>query len=203
MIYNQIPTEDLIKKTVEELQKRNIATVVVDTKEAALKELIASIPEGSSIMNGSSTTLNEIGFVEYAKQNKKWNNLHETILAEKDWQKQSEMRRHAIVDADYFLGGVNAITMEGQLMAVDATGSRVGAYPFAAKKLILVSGAQKIVPTINDAMNRIVEYVTPLEDERAQKAYGMHTSYGKWVVIEKEIDPTRTKLILIKEVLGF
>jgi hypothetical protein len=77
-----------------------------------------------------------------------------------------------------FLGSVNAITQAGELVACDASGSRVGAYPFAAKKLVLVAGIQKIVPTLEDAIKRIREYVYPLEDKRAMKAYGMHSSQG-------------------------
>ena len=88
-------------------------------------------------------------------------------------------------------------------MACDASGSRGTAYPFAAKNLILVAGVQKITTTLDEAMKRVREYVYPLEDERAKKAYGMSSTTGKWVIIEREIIPNRTTLILVKEKLGF
>jgi hypothetical protein len=52
-------------------------------------------------------------------------------------------------------------------------------------------------------MKRIKEYVYPLEDERAKRVYGMSSTMGKWVILEREIIPNRTTLILVKERLGF
>lgn len=112
------------------------------------------------------------------------------------------MRRKATT-AEYFVGSVNAIAETGELVIVNASGSAISAYPFAAKKLIIVAGAQKIVPTLEDAMARIREYVYPLEDKRFFKETGMHSTIGKWVIIEREIFAERTTLILIKEKLGF
>ena len=83
------------------------------------------------------------------------------------------------------------------------SGSRVGAYPFTAKKLLLVAGVQKIVPTLNDAIKRIREYVLIRESERMQAVNGISSALGKWVILEHEFSPERTTLILVKEALGF
>ncbi len=204
MNFNSIPNMDVINKTVDAIKNRGINVILVENKIEALDKLKSIIPASSKIMNGSSTTLIEIGFMDYLKSgNHGWINLHEEILQEKDWVKQSDLRRKAIVDADYFLGSVNAITQDGQLVAVDASGSRVGAYPFAASKLILVSGVQKIVHDLDTAMSRIKEYVFPLEDDRAKKAYGMGSALSKWIIIEREMNPQKTTLILVKEKLGY
>lgn len=204
MNFNTIPTMDVINKTTEALKNRGINVILVNNKEEALDKLKSTIPPASKIMNGSSTSLIEIGFMDYLKSGKHpWKNLIEEILQEKDWIKQSNLRRRAIVDADYFLGSINAISEDGQLVAVDASGSRVGAYPFAAGKLILVAGVQKIVPNLENAMSRIREYVFPLEDARAKKAYGMESALAKWIIIEREMSPQRTTLILVKEKLGY
>lgn len=77
------------------------------------------------------------------------------------------------VTADYFLSGVNALAMTGELVSCDATGSRLGAWPFNAKNLLRVSDMNKIVPTLQDALQRIREYVYSLEDLRSQKANGV------------------------------
>ncbi|MEK6941358.1 MAG: LUD domain-containing protein, partial [archaeon] len=125
----------------------------------------------------------------------------EEILKESDWPKQAELRRQATI-AEYFLGSVNAISKNGELVACDASGSRVGAYLFSAKNLILVAGVNKITPSLETAMQRVREQAFPLENERAMKAYGMGSSTAKWAIIEKD-RPGRTKLILVKEKLGF
>ena len=204
MNYSKVPNNETIEKTIAALKYHGVDTILVENKKQALEEILKNIPEKSKVMNGSSTTLIEIGFSEMLKSgNHKWKNLHEDILKEKDYGKQSDLRRKALTKTDYFLSSVNAITEDGKLVAVDASGSRVGALPFAAKKVLIVAGANKIVPNLEEAFNRIRNYVINLENERAMKVYGMKSGFGKWVIIEKESIPNRIKLILVKEPLGF
>lgn len=203
-MYHILPTESVVDRTLKNLLDRGITPYLVANRQAALHKLVSLVPRHSKIMNGSSTTLSEIGFNVYLKEHPHhWHNLHENILQEKDLSLQSDLRRLAVAQCDYFLGGINAITRDGILVAVDASGSRVGAYPYVAKNVILISSTQKIVPTLDDAFSRIREYVFPLENTRAQKAYGAGSTFGKWVIIEREIKPDRIQLILVNELLGF
>lgn len=204
MDYTKVPNDEKIEKTIGALKNHGINTILVENKEQALSEISKNIPDDSKIMNGSSTTLIQIGFSDLLKSgNHKWKNLHEDILKEPDYGKQSDLRRKAITETDYFLSSVNAITEDGKLVAVDASGSRVGALPFAAKNVLIVAGANKIVPNIEGAFDRIQNYVINLENERAMKVYGVKSSLNKWIIIEKESIPNRIKLILVKETLGF
>ncbi len=199
----KLASESNLSRTVDSLKSHGINVFVVSNKEEALAKVKHLIPKGVSIANGSSATLTEIGFVDYLmKGSHGWKNLHEEVLKEKDPVKQSDLRRK-MVTADYFLGSINAISKTGELVACDASGSRVTAYPFAAKNLILVAGTQKITNSLNEAMERVREYVFPMESARAKKVYGMGSTLGKWVIIEYEKIPNRTTLILVKEKLGF
>ena len=202
--WDELARENEIKETIKNLESHGINVVLVNNKEEALEKIKSIIPKNSKVMNGSSTTLHEIGYVDYLESGKhSWINLYEKILKEKDQGKQGNLRRSSITEADYFLGSVNAISKSGELVSCDASGSRVTAYPFAAKNLLLVAGIQKITNSIEDAMKRIREYAYPLEDERAKKVYGFGSSIGKWVIIEREMFKGRTTLILVKEKLGF
>lgn len=204
MQYQQLPQQSIVEITIKALMKRGITPYIVETAPKALEKIISLIPDGAKVANGSSTTLNQIGYIKYLKEaSPNWINLQERVVQEKDPSKQADLRRQNTTDADYFLGSVNALTQDGLIVAVDATGSRVGAYPFTAKNLILVTSTQKIVPTLDDAFKRIRDYVFPLENARAQEAYGMGSTFGKWVIIEKEFVPDRIQLILVNEVLGF
>lgn len=204
MDFATVQPDEVITQTKAALEKHGMNVEVVSNKQAALEWLKKNIPQRAKVMNGSSTTLAEIGFVDYLKANQHgWNNLHEEILKEQDYAKQSELRRKALVDTDYFLASANAITQDGQVVAVDNTGSRVGAFPFAAKKLVLVVGAQKITKDVSEAMQRIKEYVFPLEDKRMIGVYGFGSGYGKWVIIEQERTPNRIQILIVKEKLGF
>ena len=203
MEWDKLANENDINKTVESVKSRGINVILVDNKEEALEEIKKLIPKGSEVMNGSSTTLNEIGFMDYLKSGEHgWKNLHEEALKEKDMGKQMDFRRKAVC-AEYFLGSLNAISKNGELIACDNSGSRVGAYLFAAKNLILVAGVQKITNSLEEGIKRIREHVLALEDARARKAYGFPSNTSKWIIIEKEIFTNRTTLILVKEKLGF
>ena len=103
MDYTKVPSLEVINKTVASLKNHGIEVILVDNRKQALEEIKKSIPQGSKIMNGSSTTLIQIGFSEMLKSgNHKWINLHEEILKEKDYVKQSDLRRKAITEANYF-----------------------------------------------------------------------------------------------------
>lgn len=198
-----MPDEITIKETVNNIKSRGINVILVENREEALEKLKGIIPEGAEVMNGASVTLNEIGYDDYLKSGEHgWKNLHEEIAKENDQMKRVELRRKAVT-AEYFLGSVNAISKNGELVACDFSGSRITAYPYAAKNLILAAGVQKITPSLEEAMKRIREYVYPLEDERMKKLHGMGSAIGKWVIIEREIFQNRTTLILVKEKLGF
>ncbi len=203
MNYKQIPGDEIIKKTIDNLKSHGMLSVLVDNKTQALEKIKKIIPEGSKVMNGSSITLEEIGFHGLLKQDRQWIDLHDEILKENDMKKRFDLRRKALAETDYFLSGINAITEDGKLVAVDASGSRVGALPFVAKNILIVAGANKIVPNIEGAFDRIKNYVINLENERVMKVYGIKSSLNKWVIIEKESVPNRIKLILVKETLGF
>lgn len=67
--------------------------------------------------------------------------------------------------------------------------------------MLWVVGAQKIVKNLDDAMDRIYEYVFPLEDERAMKAYGVGSGVNKLLIVNKETEAGRIHMILVKEKL--
>ncbi len=201
--WSRMPTDGELAEAVDNVSKRGIKVMVVRNAAEALEKLKSLIPPGSEIMNGSSTTLGEIGYTGYLKAGKHgWKNMHLPILAEKDPQKQADLRRRAET-SEYFIASVNAIARTGELAACDASGSRVGAFPFAAKNLIIVSGVNKIVPDLQAALQRIREYVYPIENARATKVYGSGSTMGKFVIISHEIFQGRTTLILVKERLGY
>lgn len=59
MNYETIPSKEIVEKTAVALKERNINALIVDTKEQALEKIKELIPQGASVMNGSSTTLEQ------------------------------------------------------------------------------------------------------------------------------------------------
>jgi len=201
--FNSTPSDEDLESVVQNLKGRNFDAIVVQNASEALEKLKAMIPQGSEMHTASSTTLKEIGFMDYVQGDEhEWDYLGKKLYEEKDPVKQGAMRRRFLA-ADYFVGGINAISKDGILVLSDRSGSRISAYAHAAGHVIIVSGINKIVENKDEGMKRIKEYVLPLESERAMKAYGVTSNTSKWMIWEREENVDRVKMILIKEKLGF
>jgi hypothetical protein len=200
---DQLPDDETLDETVANLEANGFDVVVVDSAAEALEAVEERIPAGVSVMNGHSTTLEEIGFDELLSEgDHEWESLPDEIWGiDDDAERQAARRRSQT--ADYFLGGINAISQTGELVAADLSGSRIGAYPFAAGNVVIVSGANKIVPTLDDAFDRLESVAYPLENERAQEAYGVESAVAKQLVYRRETEEGRTTIVLVRERLGY
>jgi L-lactate utilization protein LutB len=188
---------------VKAIESRGIKVVIAGSADDALAVLKKVIPEGAEVMNGSSTTLIEIGYEDYISGGRSgWKLIHTVITAENNDNKRAELRRKSVA-AEYFISSANAIAQTGEIVACDASGSRVGAWPFAAGHLILVVGINKIVPDLEGALNRIRQYAYPLENARAKRVYGTPSILGKCVILSHEKNEGRVLLIFVREALGY
>jgi len=205
MQYDKLAPDDVLQETIKALKKKNVILSVVKNKIEALEKIKEIIPEGASVMNGSSTTLAQIGFIDYLKSSSHgWDNLHEKILAEKDQKKQAKLRREALL-SDYYLGSVAALTESGEFVVASNTGSQLPHIVYSSPNLIFVISTKKIVPNLVGAMARLEDYVIPLEDKRLRAQYGVGTAPNKILIFNGE-NPTgnrKINFILVKEDLGF
>jgi len=125
-----------------------------------------------------------------------------------------ERRRQGLL-ADLFFSGTNALTEQGQLVNLDATGNRVGAINFGPKNVIVAIGRNKVVSDLDTAMQRIKEYAAPVNAIRLnRKTPCAETAYCEeckspgricniWTITEKSFPKHRIKIILINQDLGF
>lgn len=205
MSHDTLADKETVQQTIEAMVKRNIQAMVVETSAEALAKVKELVPAGASIMNGSSTTLEQIGFVAYLKSGTHgWNNVHEAILAETDPAKQALLRKQAVL-SDFYVGSVHALAQTGELVIASNTGSQLPHIVFTSPNIIFVIGTQKITPTLADALSRLEEYVKPLEDERARQAYGVGTADNKIVIFKGEnpMMGRKVQVIFVNEKLGF
>lgn len=205
MDFNTIASAATIEATAAALTKNNFMPITVATKAEALAKIQELIPRGASVMNGASVTLDQIGYIELVKSgNHPWKNLHDAIIAEKDQAKQGQLRRESVL-SDFYLGSVHALTQDGALLIASNTGSQLPHLAFTSPNLVLVVGANKIVPTITDGLRRIEEYVIPLEDVRMKGVYGFGTAHHKTLILRSENPMMGRKVyvIIVNETLGF
>ena len=206
MQYENLASKDIVQKTMDALAQRNHLPELVESKEQALLRIKELIPQGASVMNGSSTTLGEIGFIEYLKAGQHgWNNLHEAVLHEKDPVKQSTLRKQAVL-SDFYLGSAHAITQQGEIIVASNSGSQLPHLVYTSPNLILVVGTQKITANLDEAMARVKEYVFPLEDAR-MKSVGVEAGsfVSKLLIINREAPfmGRKSHIIFVNEKLGF
>jgi hypothetical protein len=97
---------------------------------------------------------------------------------------------------DYMLGSAAAVTDDGEILVASGSGSQLGAYAYAAGKLVLVVGHQKLVRDVDEGLRRLREYSLPREYERMQSLGHPGSALGKTLILHQELSG-RTRVILV------
>ncbi len=201
--------EEQIGKAVAALQKNNVAGIYVRDKTAAVSEILTRIPAGSSVSHGGSRTLMELKIDEVLTKA-----AYRYLRAGASWEPGTRESRLMDFSCDFFLTSVNAMTLKGELMALDGFGNRAACLLFGPRRVIVVAGKNKIVETMEDGIKRIRNYVAPIHAKRrgwdlpCTKAAGCIDCRSpvricnKLAVLQYERDPERTTVIIVGEDLG-
>jgi acyl-CoA hydrolase len=200
--FTSLPDEHALAATVVALEEHGFSVEVADDLDAARATVLARIPEGSSVMTNTSVTLAETGIADAINDGGgRWESARNKMFA-LDFATQAQEMKAIGGQPDYALGSVHAITADGTLVIASASGSQLASYAWGAANVIFVVGAQKLVPTLDAAHQRIYQHSLPLEDARAQAAYGQHSQVGKVLEIHQEL-PGRIHIVIIRRQVGF
>lgn len=155
--------EKQVERTINALKKNNFEAFFVPDSKSACEEVFKQIPEGATVGVGGSVTLMQIGLIdELAKRNIR---LIWPIRQGKTPEEVFDLIRKSF-SVDIFLSSTNAVTEDGKLFNVDATGNRAGAMFIGPKKTIVICGVNKIVRDIEAAEKRIREWTAPQNAKR-------------------------------------
>ena len=194
--------EPRVTRTASALEANGIA-VFRATDAADAKDLVMDlIPDGAQVHHGASQSLEVSGITDEIENSGRYEPVRPKIWS-MDRQTQADEIRRLSAAPDVMLGSVHAVTETGALVTASSSGSQLGPYVAGAGRVILVVGTQKIVSNLDEALRRINEYAFPLEDARAQAAYGIHSGVNKVLIINREIAPGRITVVFVDEVLGF
>jgi hypothetical protein len=197
------PAEEArVQRTTAALEANGISVLRAADGADAQRIVLGLIPAGSQVHHGASQTLDVTGITNELDQSGRYEPLRPRIFS-MDRKTQSDEIRRLTASPDVMLGSVHAVTETGSLMAASMGGSQLGPYVSGAGRVILVVGTQKIVRDLEEGLRRIDEYAFPLEDARAQAAYGIHSAVNKVLIINREVVPGRITVVLVDEVLGF
>jgi LUD domain len=199
--FTTLPDDETIAATVVALEEHGFSVEVVDDLDAARVAVLARIPDGSSVMTNTSVTLDETGIAPTIDGGGPYDSARTRMIA-LDYATQLQEMKAVAGQPDFALGSVHAVTRDGALVIASASGSQLASYVWGAANVIFVVGAQKLVPTVEAARERIYEHSLKLEDARAFAAYGQNSFVGKILEIHQEF-PGRIHVVLIRQAVGF
>ena len=199
--FTALPEEGALAETVVALDGRGFSVEVVDDLDAARERVLARVPDGSSVMTYPSVTLEATGIAQAVDDGERYDSARTKVLA-LDHATQLREVKAIMGQPEFALGSVHAITRDGTLVVASALGSQLTAYAWGAANVIFVVGAQKLVPNLEAARERIYKHSLILEDARAYAAYGFNSYVGKVLEIHQE-QPGRIHIVLIRQSIGF
>jgi acyl-CoA hydrolase len=199
--FTALPDEQTLASAFTALEEHGFSVEIVDNLDAAREAVLARIPHGSSVMTNTSMTLAETGIADAINDGGPYESARNAMFA-LDFATQAQEMKAIGGQPDYALGSVHAVTRDGTLVIASASGSQLASYAWGAANVIFVVGAQKLVPTLEAAHERIYQHSLVLEDARAVAAYGQHSQVGKVLEIHQEL-PGRIHIVLIRQVVGF
>ena len=205
-----LPTESEVEKTVEALRKKQYEVLRFKSAGGAAAYLEESI-RGLSVGFGDSETLLSMKLFEKLSAN---NEVFDPVHSE-NYQGFLEIAKKAL-NTDVFITSANAISRNGEMVNIDGSGNRVAGSLFGHDKVVFVAGINKIVPTLDDAVNRARGYAAPLNARR--HGYRTPCSLGEArchdcasadricnavvIYLRKMMDVDKVQVILIDEALG-
>lgn len=123
---------------------------IFDDEKQVNQYILKIIGEGKTIGVGGSQTIRSLGILEELEVNK---NKIITHTSDMDIETRLETWFKA-QRADFYLASPQAVTLNGELVFLDAYGNRVTSCILGPKKVILVCGNNKIVKDLDTAIWR-------------------------------------------------
>jgi len=209
-------------KCLQALKKNNLSGYYFSNRREALEHILANIPPTATVGFGDSETVYQVGLPEALHDRGQklispfWTDDPRTYVLP-GAKKALQVGRDALF-ADYFVAGINAITLDGKVVNTDAFGNRLAGIIFGPRRVILVAGTNKIVSNVEEAIERIKKVAAPLNARRHHLEHGMESGLpcaltGECVdcdscsaccftlIIEQQLYP-RIEVVLIGEKLG-
>lgn len=204
--------EMLLQKTSAALEKHGFQCVTFANGDDAVSFLLREAADAETIGFGGSMTLAELGLARKVEALNK-----RTLIHGRKGLSAAERRiiMQEQLNCDLFFTGTNAVTLDGFLVNIDATGNRVCSMIFGPGKVWVVAGSNKIVADLTAAMRRIKEVAAPPNARRLGfktpcAATGVCADCDSpdricrvTTIIERRPRATEIGICLINEALGY
>jgi hypothetical protein len=201
LAFERVPDRSRLERTAAALTARGFAALIADDGAHARALALEAIPEGAEVHSALSETLRELGITREVDESGRYDSVR-ARLTTMDRETQGREMQKLGAAPDFIIGSAHAITDDGLMLVGSGTGSQLGAYAYAAGKVILVVGHQKLVTDLKEARRRLLEYALPREFARMQSLGRPGTLLGKTLTLEADFGG-RMSVILVPERLGF
>jgi hypothetical protein len=201
-VFTEPATEQRLERAAAALTAHGFTVEVLDDAAAARVRIKDLITEGATVSTGASETLRLSGIDDDINTSGRYDAIRPRVLAT-DRVAGADIIRRLLASPDVVVGSVHALTESGSLVAASGTGSQLPAYAGGAARRIWVVGAQKVVPDLSTALRRVEEHCLPLESARTQAAYGQPSAINHLLVLNAELRPERSTILLLREAIGF
>ena len=158
----------LLDRCAQNLKRNGFDARVAATPQAGCRDILAMISEFETFGIGGSETIRQIGVLEELHGMGK--TIHDHWRSELSPDEVQAVRLEQ-GRCDCFLCSANAISARGEIINVDGIGNRVAAMTFGPKKVVIVAGVNKIVPDLDQALQRVRQIAGPMR----AKSLGMDT----------------------------
>jgi LUD domain len=200
--YTDPAPEPVLERAAAALTAHGFGVEILDDVAAARARVRELIPEGASVFTGASETLRLSGIEEDINASGRYQAIRPRVLAMDRGTEADDIRR-LMASPDVEMGSVAAVTETGSLVIASASGSQLPGYAGGAARAIWIVGAQKVVPDLSTALRRVEDHCLPLEDARAQVAYGYPSAVNRLLILNAEFVPGRGTVLLLREAIGF
>jgi hypothetical protein len=200
--FTEPATAQRLERTATALTARGFSAEILDGTVAARARVKDLIPGGATVLTGASETLRLSGIEQDINTSGRYDAIRPRVLA-MDRATQADEIRRLLASPDVIIGSVAAVTEAGSLVIASGSGSQLPGYAGGAARAIWIVGAQKVVPDLGTALRRVEEHCLPLENDRAQEAYGQPSAINRLLVLNAEFQPGRGTVLLLRVAAGF
>jgi len=207
--------QEKVGELIRNFKRRNIEGIFCQNKDQAHNGILDLIPESASVGFCGSQTLEELEVIEMLQS--RGNKVFDHYAP--DLSRDESMRiRKLGAQADYFLTSANAISRQGEMVFFSAYGHRIAGIA-DAKHVIVIAGINKITDSLEEAVSRARNYVTPLNCKRLKwdtpclrtgvchNGECLAPEYNRMccqtLILEAEVSAGRLTVVLVGEKLGF
>ena len=130
-------------------------------------------------------------------------------------EKRVRVQKRILAEADTFVTGCNALSLDGQMVNIDDLGNRVAAISYGPESVVVVVSMNKVTDDLDSAIKRARTYAAPMNKQRftnltacsitgvCADCHSIECICNQFLVTRNCRPCGRIKFVLIGEDMGF